>query len=41
MTSANPGRGEASLRVAGVEVVLRPTFQALVAAEGGLKAAAE
>jgi hypothetical protein len=29
----NPARGEASLRVAGVEVVLRPTFAALVAAE--------
>ena len=29
-------RGEASLRVGGVEVVLRPTFAALVAAEGEL-----
>ena len=34
--AANPVRGEAALRVAGVEVVLRPTFQALVAAEGEL-----
>lgn len=33
---ANPVRGEAALRVAGVEVVLRPTFAALVAAEGEL-----
>lgn len=32
----NPARGEAALRVAGEEVVLRPTFAALVAAEGEL-----
>lgn len=31
--SANPVRGEAMLRVAGVELVLRPSFSALVAAE--------
>lgn len=31
--SANPARGEASLRVGGVELVLRPSFAALVAAE--------
>ena len=31
--SANPARGEAALRVAGVELVLRPSFAALVAAE--------
>ena len=31
--SANPLRGEAALRVAGRERVLRPTFAALVAAE--------
>lgn len=31
--SANPARGEAALRVAGVELVLRPSFGALVAAE--------
>ncbi len=30
---ANPVRGEASLRVAGEVLVLRPTFAALVAAE--------
>lgn len=30
---ANPARGEASLRVAGCELVLRPSFAALVAAE--------
>lgn len=30
---ANPARGEASLRVAGVMLVLRPSFAALVAAE--------
>jgi len=34
--SANPARGEASLRVGGVELVLRPSFAALVAAEGEL-----
>ncbi|MGN6271213.1 MAG: gene transfer agent family protein [Sphingomonas sp.] len=31
--SANPVRGEASVRVGGVELVLRPSFAALVAAE--------
>ncbi len=31
--SANPARGEASLRVHGEAVVLRPSFAALVAAE--------
>lgn len=31
--AANPVRGEAMLRVAGVCTVLRPSFQALVAAE--------
>ena len=36
VTPANPHRGEASLRVAGEVLVLRPTFQALVAAEGEL-----
>lgn len=34
--SANPVRGEAVLRVAGVELVLRPSFAALVAAEAEL-----
>ena len=34
--TANPVRGEAALRVGGVELVLRPTFAALVAAEGEL-----
>ncbi|QIG81565.1 gene transfer agent family protein [Stakelama tenebrarum] len=33
MTGANPARGEASLRVAGETLVLRPSFAALVAAE--------
>lgn len=33
---ANPVRGEASLRVAGEMLVLRPSFSALVAAEGEL-----
>lgn len=33
MTSANPYRGEASIEVAGEKLVLRPTFEALVAAE--------
>ena len=33
MSSANPHRGEASLVVAGEAVVLRPSFNALVAAE--------
>lgn len=31
--AANPARGEASLRVGGVTLVLRPSFAALVAAE--------
>ncbi|HET9511483.1 MAG TPA: gene transfer agent family protein [Sphingomonas sp.] len=34
--SANPARGEASLRVAGEPMVVRPTYAALVAAEGEL-----
>lgn len=34
--SANPMRGEASVRVGGAELVVRPSFQALVAAEGEL-----
>lgn len=33
MSAANPARGEASLRVAGEVLVLRPSFAALVAAE--------
>lgn len=33
MTSANPYRGEANLQVAGEQLILRPTFGALVAAE--------
>lgn len=33
MTGANPMRGEASIRLHGVEHVLRPSFTALVAAE--------
>lgn len=33
---ANPARGEAELRVAGEILVLRPSFSALVAAEGEL-----
>jgi hypothetical protein len=33
---ANPARGEAALRVAGEAVTLRPSFEALVAAEGEL-----
>lgn len=32
----NPARGEAALTVDGMGVTLRPTFQALVAAEGEL-----
>jgi hypothetical protein len=36
MSGANPVRGEASLRVAGETIVLRPSFAALVAAEGEL-----
>lgn len=31
--AANPVRGEATLRVGGVPLVLRPSFEALVAAE--------
>ncbi len=34
--SANPVRGEAAIAVAGDDLVLRPTFQALVAAEAEL-----
>ncbi|WP_010184826.1 gene transfer agent family protein [Sphingomonas sp. PAMC 26605] len=34
--SANPVRGEAELRIAGETIVLRPSFAALVAAEGEL-----
>lgn len=34
--TANPARGEAALAVGGVTLTLRPTFQALVAAEGEL-----
>ncbi|WP_294243203.1 gene transfer agent family protein [uncultured Sphingomonas sp.] len=34
--SANPMRGEASVRIGGSELVVRPSFQALVAAEGEL-----
>ena len=34
MSPANPVRGEAELRVAGTTLVLRPSFTALVAAEG-------
>lgn len=33
MTCANPHRGEASLRVGGETLLLRPSFSALVAAE--------
>ncbi len=33
---ANPARGEAKLRVGGEALVLRPSFEALVAAEGEL-----
>ena len=36
MSGANPARGEAELRVAGEVLVLRPSFAALVAAEGEL-----
>lgn len=32
--SANPARGEASIEVGGEALVLRPSFSALVAAEG-------
>jgi hypothetical protein len=31
--SANPARGEAAIRVGGADLVLRPSFAALVAAE--------
>jgi hypothetical protein len=34
--SANPARGEASIRVGGADLLLRPSFAALVAAEGEL-----
>jgi hypothetical protein len=34
--AANPVRGECALRVDGCDLVLRPSFQALVAAEGEL-----
>ena len=34
MSAANAARGEAELRVGGAVLVLRPSFQALVAAEG-------
>jgi hypothetical protein len=33
MRGANPARGEASIRVGGAELVLRPSFAVLVAAE--------
>ncbi len=33
---ANPVRGEATIRIAGVDHLLRPSFAALVAAEGEL-----
>jgi hypothetical protein len=36
MSAANPVRGEASLRVGGAELRLRPSFAALVAAEAEL-----
>ncbi|WP_174286382.1 gene transfer agent family protein [Sphingomonas bacterium] len=34
--TVNAARGEASVRIGGVDIALRPTFQALVAAEGEL-----
>lgn len=34
--AANPARGECALRVNGCELVLRPSFEALVAAEAEL-----
>lgn len=34
--AANPVRGEAELRVGGITLVLRPSFEALVAAEAEL-----
>lgn len=36
MSAANPARGEATLRLGGGTLVLRPSFAALVAAEGEL-----
>ncbi|MBS0255825.1 MAG: gene transfer agent family protein [Proteobacteria bacterium] len=36
MSAANPWRGEASLTIGGRERLLRPSFAALVAAEGEL-----
>lgn len=36
MTMANPARGEAALRVNGCALKLRPSFEALIAAEGEL-----
>ncbi len=36
MSTANPERGEVALTVGGQSIVLRPSFQALVAAEGEL-----
>lgn len=36
MSAANPARGEAALTVRGEAVTLRPSFAALVAAEGEL-----
>ena len=36
MSGANPARGECALRIDGCDLVLRPSFAALVAAEGEL-----
>ncbi|HEX8432981.1 MAG TPA: gene transfer agent family protein [Longimicrobium sp.] len=36
MTTINPARGEAALRVNGCALKVRPSFEALVAAEGEL-----
>ncbi len=36
MSAANPARGESALSVAGETLTIRPTFQALVAAESEL-----
>lgn len=36
MTAANRARGEATIRIGGEELVLRPTFEALTAAEDEL-----
>ena len=33
MSAANPARGEAAIRINGEMLVLRPSFQALMAAE--------